>query len=254
MSNRVLYGVGRLHHLLDPKERQKILAAAFDIGFRDFDVAPAYGNGINEMELGLALQGKRYTCEINTKFGIPVRIYGKGARILFPAYRLIDKALGDSARAYKHRVFSAAELEDSLEQSLRRLRTDYIDNFFVHEPILQLSQHQVDEIFESSERMKKKGKIKAIGIAGPIESIRHCPSIEIFDVVQMPFVDLKNADTVISCKNEILYGAYQAYRAEACTVGFAKFVKNSIASHAGVRVIVSSKSVQTISTFREILL
>lgn len=251
-ASSVIFGVGKLHHLPMVRARQKVIEAAFDVGFRAFDVAPSYGNGINEVEIGMALRGKRDACEINTKFGIPIKIYGSWARHFFSVRRLADKVAGQSAHAYQNRNFSAKELESSLDQSLGRLKTDYIDTFFVHEPISQMTQNQVDEIFESSERMKKKGKIKAIGIAGPMESIRYCPSVEIFDVVQMPFVDLKNADTVISCKKVILYGAYRAYRDEACTDGFAQFVKNSIASHAGVRVIVSSKSVQTISTFSEI--
>lgn len=253
-ASSVIFGVGKLHHLPMVRARQKAIEAAFDVGFRAFDVAPAYGNGINEVELGMALRGKRDACEINTKFGIPIEIYGSWARHFFGVRRLADKITGHSAHAYQNRNFSAKELESSLDHSLGRLRTDYVDTLFVHEPISQMSQNQIDEIFESSERMKVKGKIRAIGIAGTIGSIRHCPSVKTFDVVQMPFGDLKYADTAISCKKLILYGAYQAYRAEACTVGFAQFVKNAIASHAGARVIVSSKAVHTISSFREIFL
>lgn len=250
-ASSVIYGVGKLHHLQMVRERQKVIQAAFDLGFRAFDVAPAYGNGINEVEVGIALRGKRGACEINTKFGIPIEIYGSWARHFFSARRLMDKVTGHSALAYQHRNFSAKELEASLDQSLGRLRTDYVDTFFVHEPISRMTPNQVDEIFESGERMKKKGKIKAIGIAGPIESIRHCPSVGMFDVVQMPFSDFKNFGKLISSKNVILYGAYQAYRAESCIDSFSQFVKNSIASHPGVRVIVSSISTRTIGTFRE---
>lgn len=252
-ASSVIYGAGKLHHLQTVRERQKVIQAVFDLGFRAFDVAPAYGNGINEVEVGIALREKRNVCEINTKFGIPIEIYGSWARYFFGARRLMDKVTGHSALAYQHRNFSAKELEASLDQSLERLRTDYVDTFFLHEPISLMSPNQTDEIFESGERMKKKGKIKAIGIAGPMESIRHCPSVGMFDVVQMPFSDFKNSDTAIASKNVILYGAYQAYRSEPRIDSFSQFVKNSIASHAGVRVIVSSKSTQTIGTFREML-
>lgn len=248
------FGVGKLHHLPMVRDRQNAIKAAFDVGFRSFDVAPAYGNGINELELGIALRGKRAECEINTKFGIPVNIYGSWARYFFMVRKLADKIAGHSAHAYQKRNFSAKELESSLDRSLGRLRTDYIDTFFVHEPISKMTQNQLDEIFESSERMKNKGKIKAIGIAGTIDSIRNCPSIEIFDVIQMPFVDFKKADMKTQSQKVILYGVYQAYKTEDCTNGFASFVKKSIAIHPGLKVVVSSKSIQTIETFSELFL
>lgn len=249
---RFTFGVGKLHHLSMVRDRQSAIKAAFDVGFRSFDVAPAYGNGINELEIGVALRGKRAECEINTKFGIPVNIYGSWARYFFMVRKLADKVAGHSANAYQNRNFSAKELETSLEGSLGRLRTDYIDTFFVHEPISRMTQNQLDEIFECSERMKRKGKIKAIGIAGTFESIRNCPSIEIFDVIQMPFVDFNNADMKEWRQKVILYGAYQAYKAGACTDGFARFVNQSMATHPKLKVIVSSKSIPTIDTFSEL--
>lgn len=250
-ANLFTFGVGRLHHLSMVRDRQNAITAAFDVGFRSFDVAPAYGNGINELELGMALRGKRTECEINTKFGIPVNIYGSWARHLFMIRKLADKVAGHSANAYQNRNYSSKEFETSLDGSLARLRTDYIDTFFVHEPILQMTQNQLDEIFECSERMKSKGKIKAIGIAGTLESIRNCPSIEIFDVIQMPFADFNTAEMKMWQQKVILYGAYQAYKAGACTDGFARFVNKSMATHPELKVIVSSKSIPTIDTFSE---
>ena len=251
-ANRFTFGVGRLHHLSMVRDRQNVITVAFDVGFRSFDIAPAYGNGINELEVGIALRGKRTECEINTKFGIPVNIYGSWARYLFMVRKLADKVSGHSANAYQDRNFSAKELETSLDGSLGRLRTDYIDTFFVHEPILKMTQNQLDEIFECSERMKSKGKIKTIGIAGTLESIRNCPSVEIFDVIQIPFVDFNNADMKMWHQKVILYGAYQAYKAGACTDGFARFVNKSMTIHPELNVIVSSTSIQTIDTFSEL--
>ena len=55
-DSHLLFGVGSLHHLPFRSQRLRILRQALDLGFRHFDVAPAYGNGLNELELGLALQ------------------------------------------------------------------------------------------------------------------------------------------------------------------------------------------------------
>lgn len=252
--NRFIYGAGRLHHLPTARQRQRALDLAFDVGFRAFDVAPAYGNGINELEVGLALRGKRERCEINTKYGIPIEMYGPWARHFFIVRKLAEKVSGSSTNAYRKRDFSAAEIERCLEQSLLRLKTDYIDTFFVHEPISQMSHNQVAEIFESGAQMKKKGKIRALGIAGPIDSLRLCPSIEIFDVVQMPFADFKSDDEIIVGKKLILYGTYQAFKAGTCTNSFPRFVRGSLGCHAEVGAIVSSKSLKTISSFRELFL
>lgn len=253
MSNGIVFGAGKLHHLYTARERQHVVHAAYEIGLRAFDIAPAYGNGINETEIGIALRGKREGCEINTKYGIPIKIYGRGARHFFLIRRLIDKLSGGSASAYKQRLYSPKELENSLDQSLVRLQTDYVDSFFIHEPITSLSRIQLDEIFECAERMKEKGKIKAFGVAGPLASVHMCPSFESFDVIQVPFQDSDREDPALSDKDVILYGVYQAFLKECGDRSFLEFVSDKIKDHPGTRIIVSSKSVEVINSFRELI-
>ena len=53
MRDRLVFGTANLHHLMNFHERQRILIKAYDIGFRRYDTAPAYGNGISEYELGI---------------------------------------------------------------------------------------------------------------------------------------------------------------------------------------------------------
>jgi aryl-alcohol dehydrogenase-like predicted oxidoreductase len=252
IPNRVIYGAGKLHHLPTIVARQNLIEVAYNVGFRSFDVAPSYGNGINELEIGIALRKKRHTCELNTKFGIPIEIYGSWTRYCFSLRRLVDKVSGSSANAYQRRVFSAQELESSLDHSLRRLQTDFIDTLFVHEPLSAISPKQLDEMFESSQRMKQRGKIRAFGIAGRIESIHHCSSIEVFDVIQLPYADFKRTNTNFINKRVNLYEVYQAYKGQQGAPNFARYVKTALGSHSNMSVILSSNSVRTVRSFDEI--
>jgi aryl-alcohol dehydrogenase-like predicted oxidoreductase len=249
MQEHLLFGAGSLHRIPTTRQRQRVLAAAYDVGIRAFDVAPAYGNGINEVEVGVALRGSRDGCEINTKYGIQVPIYGALARHAFALWRVADRLTGASAGAYRRRDFSPAELERSLDRSLNRLRTDHVDTLFVHEPVLPLGVSQVQDIVDCAERMKLKGKVRAIGIAGPATALVLCPSLAGFDVVQTRCVDLQEPQVVASGKPVIAYGAYRAYRAAHTGGTFTEFLAWTVLARPGTRVIVASTSLRTIRSF-----
>ncbi len=251
-SNRIIFGVGSLHRLFTSGERQRLLSAVLDVGFRAFDAAPAYGNGVNEVEIGIALRGKRHLCDINTKYGISVPMYGPTARYLFPVARLFDKLAGRSARAYRVRDFSIKEFERSLDQSLHRLSTDYIDNFFIHEPVLPCTQVLMEDIVAFGNVMKAKGKIRALGIAGPLRAICNFPSIASFDVIQTRFMDWINNTQLKQSGKVVLYETYAAYRHLSYPGEFALFVKETLDRHQNARVIVSTKSINTVTTFRDL--
>jgi aryl-alcohol dehydrogenase-like predicted oxidoreductase len=252
-GHKIVLGTGRLHRLPLARRRQRVLAEAYALGFRAFDVAPSYGNGICEIEIGIALRGKRAGCEVNTKYGIPVTIYGASSRHLFAFRRLADVFSGDSASAYRRREFSGRELEASLHGSLKRLGTDYVDTLFVHEPLAPLDARQLEEISVCGERMKRQGKIQALGIAGPFGFIRQCASFASFDVVQLPYADMNDAATALADKKVILYGVYRAYRRSGCDRSFSDFVRAALAERPNTGVIVASKSVETVRTFGSLL-
>ena len=123
LTDRLVFGTASLHLILSPNQRQRLLDKAIEGGFRAFDVAPPYGNGLGEVELGIALAGRRNQFRITTKFGIPVRLYGALSRRLFLGLRVADKFLNPfHGRAYGRRDFSPATMERSLKGSLRRLK------------------------------------------------------------------------------------------------------------------------------------
>jgi D-threo-aldose 1-dehydrogenase len=252
MQHRLIFGTGSLHHLASPPQRQRAIAAAYDAGFRAFDTAPAYGNGIDEVEIGIALRDRRNDVELNTKFGIPIVTYGAISRYVFAARRLIDQLTGQSARAYRRRDFSPAELEKSLEASLGRLRTDHVDCLFLHEPISRLSSAEIDDIVACGLRMKFEGKIRALGVAGPLSSLALCPSLDGFDVVQTRCADFPHPSLPASDKPLVLYSVHAAFRAARGT-DFRHFVRRLLAMREAIRVIVTSRRVETIRSFNRIM-
>jgi aryl-alcohol dehydrogenase-like predicted oxidoreductase len=248
----LIFGTGSLHRLATGRQRQWVIGAAHDAGISAFDLAPAYGNGIDEVEVGIAVRGRRDGITLNTKYGIPLPMYGAVSRHVFAARRLVDRLAGESARGYGRRDFSPTELERSLEGSLKRLKTDYVDGLFLHEPISALPPGQLDDIIASGDRMKAQGKIRRLGVAGSMSSLLMCPSFAGFDLVQTRCTDLDGVAARVRDTPLILYGLHAAYRATQ-EAGFPQFIKTLLARRPGTQIIVTSRHVERIRAFRGIL-
>ncbi|GGM28877.1 aldo/keto reductase [Paraliobacillus quinghaiensis] len=126
-----------------------IVHKALELGCNFFDTAPNYGLGKSEEILGKALKGKRDKVIISSKFG----------------HHDNDKL-----------NFDPNEIEKSVDRSLKRLQTDYLDSVLLHNPPFENlngnSQH-----FEVFEKLKRKGKIAAYGAS--VDS-----SKEMFEVIE----------------------------------------------------------------------
>ncbi len=188
------FGCAQLFRLHSARDRRAVLAAAHDAGIRHFDVAPLYGLGQAETELGQFLRGRRETVTVTTKFGLDpaagmaaVRIVQGVARRLVNAVPPIKRYLQSRRRPLAgNQSFEPTIAQRSLERSLRRLNTDYIDYFLLHEPTADLIDR--DKPIEFLHRQKDRGLIRAFGIAGAVEHLvpiidRH-PTLA--DVVQHP--------------------------------------------------------------------
>lgn len=123
--------------------------AAFDAGITFFDTSNAYADGYAEEIAGKALGDVRDRIVIGTKFG-----YDLDAT---------DTRRGQQERP--HRTDLASVRRD-LADSLRRLGTDVIDVYQLHNP--RMAHLDDDELFEWLEGEKAKGTIRAYGVAlGP---------------------------------------------------------------------------------------
>ena len=150
----------------------KLLDTAFDSGIRHFDVAAMYGLGETEAEIGNFAFGRRDQITIATKFGLgvsrwvaPLAPYQDPARAVLerlPKARRAVKTRAD--RPAPPRTYSAADAQTSLERSLRKLRTDYVDMFFVHDPRPD-DDVRADELVDFFTTAKTAGKIRAWGVS-----------------------------------------------------------------------------------------
>lgn len=172
------FGLGRIHHVLSSAERERIVLTAYDVGCRHFDLAAAYGDGLCEAEAGRILGTRRSTLRLATKFGIPAsNLGGRNIPLYFlgkAARKVFSSSYGSE---YGLRDFSPEAAIISVEQSLKRLRTDYIDYLFFHEPRHARDIDAVEKAVETMERLKRDGKIGHYGISSQtsvlLESARH---------------------------------------------------------------------------------
>jgi len=157
-----IIGLGGYHlgSTKDQSEANEIVARAIDSGVTFFDNCWEYHDGLSEERLGTALQGKRDQVILMTK----VCTHGRKKDIAM----------------------------QMLEESLRRLRTDHLDVWQIHEVIYE---NDPDLIFapngaaEALLEAKQQGKVRFIGFTGHKNPSIHLKMLSHdfpFDTVQMP--------------------------------------------------------------------
>jgi aryl-alcohol dehydrogenase-like predicted oxidoreductase len=145
----------------DERESVATIHAALDQGINLIDTAPVYGFGVSEEIVGAALEDRRSRAIIATKTGLEWRD-GK-------VYR----------NATRPRILK--EVDDSL----RRLRTDYIDIYQVHWPDPLVP---VEETAEAMRSLYEQGKIRAIGVSNfSVEQMTRFRQVAPLHVLQPPY-------------------------------------------------------------------
>lgn len=138
----------------DRKDAIAAIRASYDEGVTSIDTAAVYGMGASEEIVGEALQGiPRDRVQIMTKFGMRWDL-GRGTF----AFKSRDNE-GRELDIYKYggRESVIRECEDSL----RRLRTDYIDLYQQHWPD---ASTPIAETMEALQRLVEAGKVRAVGV------------------------------------------------------------------------------------------
>lgn len=185
-TSRVGFGTSRLHYLRHV-ERSRLLEAAFEAGIRHFDTAPAYGDGAAEKSLAPFVRNRRDRCIVVTKYGVPPDPIGEALPMVLPAWRIV-RAVGRRAGLLKPQLppLTASSLLTSVENSLRRLATDYIDILLLHEPTVARLGN-VTQLMKQLDTMKTQGRIRAFGLAGKwtdVEPITSGPTAALGQIVQ----------------------------------------------------------------------
>lgn len=122
------------------EESRAAIDAALDLGVNFIDTSDAYGAGYSETLLGHALQGRRDKVILTTK----------GGNIMVGPTR-------------GQRDFSSAYIGRVLDESLKRLQTDYVDLYQLHNATVEVIER--GEVWELLERRKKEGKIRYYGVS-----------------------------------------------------------------------------------------
>lgn len=147
----------------------RAMAAAWDAGIRLFDTARSYGFGEAEAVLGEFLSGKREQAVIATKYGIAPQRQSAVKRVAVPVARVAMRVpgvrgilRGGGAKEVEYGTFSVAGLRESLETSLRALRTDYVDVLFLHEATAEVLQQH--ELMRELDALVLEGKALRVGL------------------------------------------------------------------------------------------
>jgi len=162
----------------DEAEAVRAVHYAVDHGINFFDVSAYYGRTLAEERLGAALEGRRHRVFLATKCG------------------RYDTDKFD---------FSAARVTASIDESLRRLRTDYVDLLQAHDIEFGDRRQIIGETIPAMRKLQQAGKCRWVGITGyPVKMLA--------DVAERAGVD-----TVLSyCHYDLMITDMDTYLTPAC--------------------------------------
>lgn len=145
--------IGGLYSPVDEEQAQQTIDASWDAGIRYFDTAPHYGAGTSELRLGRALSTRpRHDFVVSTKIG----------RLLREGPHDEEGYMGEPKLS---RIFDYSEkgVYASLSESIERLRLDYIDMIYVHDPDDHYRE-ACDQALPLLMKLRQEGIVRAIGV------------------------------------------------------------------------------------------
>ena len=143
-------------------EAAKLVHRAIELGVDHFDTAEMYGG--NEEMLGRVLEGKRDQIFLATKFGIVV---------------------GDDGARAPSGDGSEANMRRAIEQSLRRLKTDHVNLYYLHRPD---KNRPIEETVGAMAKLVEEGKVRAIGLSeASSENIRRGAKVHPIAAIQTEY-------------------------------------------------------------------
>jgi aryl-alcohol dehydrogenase-like predicted oxidoreductase len=160
------FGVSGPHasHLLSEKHTIQRIREAVDLGVTVFDTAPFYEDGLGPIGRSLA----------------EVRL-GKALEAIDRTNVILATKIGAKSKAGQN--FSARCIEKSLNGSLSRLKTDFVDILFLQGP---RPMDWTDETLAALAALKQVGKIRAVGISGRGRELNAVFDHDLIDVLMAP--------------------------------------------------------------------
>lgn len=183
--------LGSLRHWQSRRSSVRLLHAAINSGITLFDTAGSYAGGNSERLLGNVFRGCRSKVVLASKAGYCTP----------RGYELFGYVRHYLNGVKKTQNFSANYLNAAIESSLRRLQTDYLDVFLLHNPPAEVIR--TGAFIPTLEFMKAKGAIRFHGVScSRPEDYKLCLSWPEISVIQLP-VTLLTCDGTTSCLNPV---------------------------------------------------
>ncbi len=177
-------GVGRE---LKPGQPERILNAVLDAGINYIDVAADYGEA--EGHIGRCIANRRKEFFLASKCGCPPDV-SKFAPTERTRYGVPLPQLHD---------YSRENIIKTCDQSLRRMKTDYLDVLQFHfSPARNILEQE--KAVQTLESLKRDGKIRFLGCSSILPNITDHIKMGVFDVLQVPYSALQpeHEDTIVA--------------------------------------------------------
>ena len=165
------FGCGAVGGLMvrgSPRDQERAVARAVELGINYFDTAASYGNGESEKNLGRVLATLKPNVYVGTKVGVPSAERGR----------------------------TGPAIVASLEASLRRLGREAVDLFQLHNAVTERGEDAdftprmvLDEAVPTLQRLQREGKIRFFGITaiGDADALHTVVAARAIDTMQMPY-------------------------------------------------------------------
>lgn len=168
------YGTGQLRgdriwngRSIQPEQAGRMLNRVLDSGINFIDTANVYGRA--EDYIGQFISQRRSEYYLATKCGC----------------QLVN--MGDHDETPRN--WTRAHLEESIHNSLKRMKTDYVDLLQFHNPTFDdLEKYDLVRVMEDARRA---GKTRFVGISTTVPDLPHILALGVFDVFQIPYSALE---------------------------------------------------------------
>lgn len=199
-------GCSRLGSALTPLNRKQCVALideAFSLGVRHFDTASIYGQGDSERYIGEALAARRSQVYIASKAGqrltskqALVSVFKRPIRWMASQRQGVRVHVAEQRQRGVPRCFEPDYIERSLQESLRRLRTDHLDIFYLHSP--DVSVLDDEPLMERIGKMREQGLFRMFGVSCDDDAVAwRASSHPLVEVVQFALEDRSVARSLL---------------------------------------------------------
>jgi len=207
-------GCARIGSFNNPRsmaESRALVERALEIGITALDTSNIYGQGDSERTIGAVLRGKRDKAFVVTKTGRGFSAKMRALRPLKPLLRPLLAARrkqggaggGNAVTARREESmrfdWSPSSFAGSLDASLRRLRTDYVDGFLLHSPPASVAADPAAGAALAA--LKQAGKVRHFGVScDDAEGLSAALTMEGLTLLQLPWeviIGMRDTDAAI---------------------------------------------------------